>query len=278
MDKSRLVAVALMAVLNAPLMRAQFSRPAVTKGVSIEQKLNAPVPLDLVFRDENNRVVPLRTYFGERPVVLALVYFHCPSLCDMTLNELTGSLSRVPFTPGKDYETVVVSFDPADTPQVAAEKKLNYSKLFTHAGFNQGFHFLTGTQDSISKLAAAVGFHYKWDETSRQFIHAGGIEVATPDGKLSRYFYGIRYAAGDLRMALVEASQEKIGTPVDDALLFCFHYDVSQGKYTLAIVNILKLGAAITLLCLVGLLYALMKFDKNKHRHDNAWKEAHRVS
>jgi protein SCO1/2 len=275
MLSSKLFLSLWMVVGSACLAAAQDNRPPITRGVTIEQKLNSPVPLDLVFRDEANQAVPLRTYFGEKPVVLALVYYKCPNLCSLTLTEMVRALHRLSFEPGRDYQVVVVSFDPSETPQLAAEKKSNYGKVFGRPSFNSGWHFLTGTQDSISRLASAVGFQYRWDEPTHQFVHAGGIMVATPDGKLSRYFYGIRYAPADLRLALVEASQEKIGSPVDDFLLFCFHYDATQGKYTLVIFNVLKIAAAITMLGLGTLLYFLLRGKKEKTQ--TSWKEAHRV-
>jgi protein SCO1 len=265
-----------LAVALASLLHAQYAPPAITKGVNFEQKLNSPVPLDLVFRDESGQAMPLRAYFGDKPVVLSLVYFSCPSLCPMSMHETVMSLRSIAFEPGRDYNVVVVSFDPSDTPRMAAEKKAYYAKEFGKAGFNSGWHFLTGSQDAISRLASAVGFGYRWDAPSRQFVHAGGIMVATPDGRMSRYFYGITYVPADLRMALVEASHHKISSPVDYVLLFCFHYDATQGKYTLAIVNILKIAGCLTVLLLLGLIYLLMRGDK-KHKTPRAWKEVRHV-
>lgn len=256
---------------------AQYARPKITNGVTIEQKLNSPVPLDLVFHDEKNQTVPLWKYFRDKPVVISLVYFNCPSLCPMSLHETVTSLRRVALEPGRDYNVVVVSFDPKDTAREADLTKTKYKAQFgNRAGFDEGWHFLTGDQRSISALANATGFRYRWDDRSKQFIHAGGIMVATPDGKLSRYFYGIDYAPADLRMALVDASQHKIGSPVDYVLLFCFHYDAAQGKYTLAIVNLLKVAGGLTVMLLAIGLYFLMRDDKNK-KPRAAWKEAHHV-
>lgn len=265
----------LLLFANSPLLRAQYPRPAITKGVNIEQRLNSSVPLDLIFHDETGQAVPLRMYFGDKPVLLQLVYYKCPSLCPMSLHETVASLRRIPLEPGRDYQVVVASFDPSDTPAVATEKKASYAKEFNRAGFDSGWHFLTGTQESISQLASAVGFQYRWDEQSRQFVHAGGIMVATPEGKLSRYFYGIQYAPADLRMALVEASKHKIGSPVDYVLLFCFHYDATQGKYTLVIINVLKIAGVVTVLLLAGLLYILMR--SNKQKAPVRWKEEQHV-
>ena len=266
-----------LALATASVLQAQYARPKITKGVTIEQKLNAPIPLDLVFHDEANQSVALWKYFHDKPVVLSLVYFNCPSLCPMSLHETVTSLRRVALEPGRDYNVVVLSIDPHDTPHEAQLTKTKYKAQFgTRTGYDAGWHFLTGDQETISKLANAVGFQYRWDPGTKQFIHAGGIMVATPDGKLSRYFYGIDYAPADLRMALVDASQHKIGSPVDYVLLFCFHYDAAQGKYTLAIVNVLKIAAGMTLLLLAGLIYLLMRDDKNK-KTPRAWKEAHHV-
>ncbi len=201
-----------------------------------------------------------------------MVYFGCTSLCPKTIYEAVSGLKRISLEPGQDYDALVVSFDPNDTPAAAAKEKAEYAAQFGRSSYNAGFHFLTGSQDSITRLAKALGFRYHWDEPTKQFVHAGGIMVATPDGKLSRYFYGIQYAPQDLRMALVDASQHKIGSPVDYFLLFCFHYDATQGKYTLAIINILKLAGTLTLLALLGLIYFLMRNDKNKKRAA-AWSE-----
>jgi len=275
MRRSNVLVSAWILTSCASFLTGQYARPTLTKGVNIEQRLNAPVPLDLVFHDEHGQMVPLRTYFGEKPVVLQLVYYKCSSLCPMSLRETVGSLRRIPLKAGTDYNVIAVSFDPNDTPAVALEKKAEYAKQFDRAGFDSGFHFLTGSQDSISRLTSAVGFRYRWDEQTRQFVHAGAIMVATPEGKLSRYFYGIQYAPADLRMALVEASQHKIGSPVDYVLLFCFHYDATQGKYTLVIVNLLKIAGSLTVLLLGGLIYLLMRSDKKKV--EMAWKEEQHV-
>ena len=214
MRSSKWFRSAWLLVAAAALAHGEYSRPALTRGVGLDQKLNSQIPLNLVFRDEANKSVPLSTYFTTQPVILALVYYRCPNICNVTLTEIVTSMRRVAFEPGKDYQVVVVSIDPKETPDLAAAKKASYQKEFNrngkpeyqHAGFNEGWHFLTGTQDSISKLADAVGFHYRWDERTQQFVHAGGIMIATPKGLLSRYFYGVQYAPADMRMSLVAAS------------------------------------------------------------------------
>lgn len=276
--RSKWFAIVGMVLAGILPMSAQYARPAIARGVNLEQKLNAPVPLDLIFHDESGQSVPLRSYFGDKPVVLEMVYFTCPSLCPMSMHESVVSLRRVALVPGLDYDVVIVSFDPNDTPAMAVEKKAMYQKEFGRAGFNSGFHFLTGTQDSIAKLASAIGFGYRYDGATKQFIHAAGIMVATPDGKMSRYFYGIDYSPTDLRMALLDASKHKISSPVDYVLQFCFHYDAARGKYTLAILNILKFAGGLTVLLLAGLIYLLMRTPNNAHEpRRKAWKAARHV-
>ena len=268
--------VIIAGLLTAAVGQGQFARPAITRGVDLKQKLNAQIPLDLMFKDETGQSVPLRTYFGDKPVLLSLVYFRCKSVCPMSMRETALALSRLPLKPGTDYNVLVVSFDPQDTPAVAAEQKQEYSHDFHQAGFGDGFHFLTGSQEAISKLTEAVGWKYAWDERTKQFAHAAGIMIATPAGKLSRYFYGIQYASADIRMGLVEASKEKIAAPADYILLFCFHWDEHQGRYTLAITNVLKLGGALTVLLLGGFIFIFMRNDKRK-RPPEDWKKVPHV-
>ena len=253
-----------MSLLTGTLAQAQFARPVIARGVDLQQKLNSQIPLDLMFKDETGQAVPLRTYFGDKPVLLSLVYFKCASVCPMSMRETTQSLSRLPLKPGTDYNVLIVSFDPHDTPAVAAEQKLEYAQDFHRAGFGDGFHFLTGSQDAITKLTEAVGWRYRWDEKTKQFAHADGIMIATPDGKLSRYYYGVAYASADIRMGLVDAAKHKIGSPADYILLFCFHWDEQQGKYTLAITNILKLAAALTVLILGGFIFMFMRTERKQ--------------
>jgi len=224
--------------------------PPALQGVGIDQKLNQQVPLNLVFKDEYGRSAPLSTYFGNKPVILALVYFRCPMLCTQILNGLTSSLKEVTFDPGKDFQLLAVSFDPADTPQTALEKRENYLRRYNRPGTANGWHFLTGDEANIKALTSAAGFRYRYDPVSQQFIHASGIMILTPHGKLSRYFYGLDYSPRDLRLGLVEASAEKIGNPVDAVLLFCYHYDPATGKYGAVTMNILRLaGASFVLVC-----------------------------
>ena len=276
--QQQVLGLSLFAALMAPnVAQAQYARPALARGVDLKQNLNAQIPLDLVFKDESGQALPLRTYFSNnKPVLLSLVYFKCASVCPMSMAETTRSLSHLPLKPGTDYNVLVVSFDPQDTPAAAADQKLKYSKEFHQAGFGAGFHFLTGSQDAIGKLTDAVGWKYAWDQGTQQFVHAAGIMIATPDGKLSRYFYGLAYAPQDIRMGLVEASKRKIAGPADYILLFCFHYDYTQGKYTLAITNIMQAAAALTVLLLGGAIFIFMRNEK-KEKSTMKWKRVPHV-
>ena len=231
--------------------------PAVLKKVGIDQRLNEQIPLDAVFKDEHGQEVRLSQFFNGKPVVLALVYYACPMLCNQVMNGMLGSFRQVSFNIGEQFEVVTVSFDPRETPQLAAAKKSTYIKAYNRAGGEAGWHFLTGDEANIKRLTEAVGFHYLWDEQTKQFAHASGIMVLTPEGKLARYFYGIEYR--DLRLGLVEASQNKIGTPVDVLMLYCYHYDPSTGKYGAVVMNIVRLAGGLTVFLIVGLLLVLRK-------------------
>ncbi len=236
---------------------AKFNAFVSKKDVGIDQKLDSSIPLDLVFRNESDQAVPLRTYFADKPVVLALVYYNCPGLCSLTLNDLIHSLKHVDLEPARDYNVVIVSIDPAEKPLLAESKKAKYAELFAQPSFNAGWHFLTGNQRAITALASAVGFRYRWDEPTHQFVHAAGIMIATPEGKLSRYFYGLRYSPTDVRLSLIEASKHKIGSPVDYVLLFCCPYDPVTGKYTVAIYKVLKLAGVVTVAGILALFFFL---------------------
>jgi protein SCO1 len=239
-------------------------RPAILRDVGLEQRLGAQVPLELTFNDESGRAVPLRQYF-HRPVVLALVYYQCPSLCNMVLNGAMRSTLGMNLIPGKDFDIVTVSFDPRDTPALAVEKKQNYLREISdpHARQNtqNGWHFLTGDQRTSQELAASVGFHFVYDANANQYAHPSAIMVLTPEGRVSRYFYGIEYPPRDLRLALVEASGNHIGNAVDQVLLYCFHYDPASGKYGIVIMNVLRAGGLLTLFALVGVIALYLRRD-----------------
>jgi protein SCO1/2 len=243
--------------------------PPALQGITIEQNLNHQVPLNLVFRDEFGRSLPLSTYFsGNKPVILALVYYTCPMLCNMVLNGMESSLKPISLDPGKDFEVVAVSFDPRDTPETAAAKKKNYLQRYRRPGTDNGWHFLTGDEASIKALTSAVGFRYKFDEATGQFAHVSAIMVLTPQGKLSRYFYGVEYAPRDVRLGLVEASQNKIGNPVDQILLFCYHYDPATGKYGAIAMNMVRFGGATFVLICSTFLFVAWRRD---WRVDRQW-------
>ncbi len=254
----------IAACLCSSASAQQYGLPAMVRGVGIDQNLNGQVPLELTFKNETGQIVRLGQYFRTKPVVLALVYYECPMLCDMVLNGLTHSMEGISLDVAKDYEVVTVSFNPKDTWQLAGAKKSNYVEKYQRKGAAEGWHFLVGTEDTVKKLADSVGFHYKYDPISKQFAHASGIMVLTPEGKISRYFYGIEYKPRDFRLGLVEASQHKIGTPVDAIMLFCFHYDPMTGKYGFVIMNVIRTLGSATIIALGTLLFVLIRRDRQR--------------
>jgi protein SCO1/2 len=238
--------------------------PGALLGVNIEQRLDYQVPLDVNFRDEAGRTAPLSSFFQDgKPVILALVYYRCPMLCTEILTGLESALKVVSLDAGKDFNVVSVSFDPKDTPELAASKRQLYLKRYNRPNSANGWHFLTGDETNIKTLTDAIGFHYKYDPATEQFAHASAIMILTPDGRISKYFYGVEYSPRDLRLGLVEASQEKIGTPVDEILLYCYHYDPSTGKYGAIAINIVR-GAAAAFV-LVGGAILLVFFRRDAH-------------
>jgi len=234
-------------------------RPPGLTNVGIEQRLNQQIPLDLAFRDETGKPVRLSDYFGRRPVILNLVYYQCPMLCSEVLSGLTSALRALQFDAGKEFEVLTVSFDPKDTPEMAAAKKAEYLKRYKRPGADAGWHFLSGPQESITALTRAAGFQYQYDSKTGQFAHAAAIMVLTPEGKISQYYYGIEFAPKDLRLGLVQASDRKIGNVVDAVLLYCYHYDPATGKYGAIISRILRLAALATILVMGLTLVVLFR-------------------
>jgi protein SCO1/2 len=222
-------------------------RPNLLQDVAFEQMLDAQVPADLVFRDEHGRPVQLGDYFGQRPLILALVYYECPMLCTQVLNGLVSALDILPFDAGREYDVLAVSFNPREGPGLAMAKKESYVARYKRPGTEGGLHFLTGPEASIAQLARAVGFRYTWDPAIKQYAHAAGVVVLTPAGRVSRYFYGIEYSPRDLRLGLVEASERRIGSPVDQLLLYCYHYDPTTGKYGMVAMTAVRIGGALTI-------------------------------
>jgi protein SCO1/2 len=238
--------------------------PAVLKHVGIEQRIGASIPLDLKFRDEIGREVKLGDYFGKKPVVLSMVYYECPLLCGEVLNGEASVFSALRFDIGKEFDVLTVSFNPAETPDLARGKKRTYVERYGRQGAEEGWHFLTGSQESISALTSAVGFNYAWDDQTRQFAHAAAIMVVTPEGKLSQYLYGVEYAPKDLRFAIVQASQGKAGNVVDQLLLYCYHYDPRTGKYGAVVSRVMQVGGIVTIAILGGFLIIMFRLEPQR--------------
>ena len=241
-------------------------KPAILDHVGIDQRLNQQVPLDLSFVDENGQAVKLGRYFGQKPVVLSLVYYQCPMLCSQVLNGLTSSLNVLSFNIGREFEVVTVSFDPRDTPSAANETKQRMLKRYRRPGSEQGWHFLTGKKEQIDALTQAVGFRYAWDPEIQQYAHASGIMLLTADGHVAQYYYGIEYSPRDLKLGIVQTSQGKVGSIVEQVLLYCYHYDPAKGKYGAVIFNILRVSALATILVLGGFMFLMFRRDAAARR------------
>lgn len=238
--------------------------PKALEGVGIDQKLNSQIPLDTSFVDSTGQTVQLGQYFGKRPVLLSLVYYDCPMLCPETLQGITDALKQTTLKLGDDYEVVTVSFNPKETPQIAAAAKQQWLSKLGNPDAEHAWHFLTGSPDSITKLANAAGFHYKWDPQTNQFNHATAIMVVTPKGRISKYFYGVVYSPRDLRLGLIQAADNKIGTAVDAILLFCCKYNVSTGKYDVLVNRVLSIAGAFTIIVLGSFLLFLAKYKGHR--------------
>src|SRR5262249_35135420 len=267
----------LLAAVVVPSLAAQAvpgdigipanSMPAALQGVEFKPELNTAMPLDAPFRDESGREVKLGDYFGQKPVVLAFVYFDCPMLCDQVQQGVVGTLRMLSFSPGRDYEVVFVSFDERDTPAKATAKKTTAMTHFRRPETASGWHFLTGPRKSIDAVTKAANFRYRFDAKNDYFAHASGVMVLTPSGHISRYFYGVEYPGRDMRLGLVDASAGKIGSPIDHVLLFCYHYDPSSATYSASILKIMRVCAALTILALVG---AILIFRRRDHHASRA--------
>ena len=242
-------------------------RPPGLQNVGIEQHLDEQIPPDLSFRDETGKPVRLGDYFGKKPVILNLVYYNCPMLCGEVLSGLEGALRVLKFDVGKEFDVLTVSFDPRETPDMATKKKAEFLKRYGRAGAAEGWHFLTGPQESIDALTKAAGFQYQYDPKTGQFAHATAIMILTPEGKIAQYYYGVDYAPKDLRLGLIQASQNKIGTLADQVLLYCYHYDPTTGKYGAIISRVLKLAGLATLLGLGILMTVLIRLGSGPRQH-----------
>jgi len=250
---------AVLCLAFAAAAIAETPKPGILNEVGIDQKLNQQLPLELSFRNENNRIAPLKSYFGTRPVVLVFVYYECPMLCTLTLNGLVRSLRAITFNVGTDFDVVVVSFDPHETWQLAAAKKRTYVEEYRRPGTESGWHFLTGGDSEIEALTRAAGFRYTYDSQSQQWAHSAAIMVTTPEGRISRYFYGVEYSARDLRLGLVDASNRRIGGLADQALLYCYQYDPATGKYGMAIMGLLRISGIVTVLALALFIVRMVR-------------------
>ena len=234
-------------------------RPPGLKNVGIQQNLNQPIPPDLLFQDDTGGSVRLGDFFGKRPIILNLVYYNCPMLCGEVLSGLENSLRMMSFDVGKEFDVITVSFDPTETPQMAARKKAEFLHRYKRSGAEQGWHFLVGPKNSVDALTKAAGFEYQYDEKTKQFAHAAAILILTPQGKIAQYYYGIEYPPKDLRLGLVEAGAGKIGNVVDQLLLYCYHYDPEQGKYSATILRVLRLAGAATMLFIGTFIFVLIR-------------------
>lgn len=229
------------------------------KDVSFKQRLNDMLPLDAAFTDETGRRVALGDYFDRKPVLLAFVYYQCPMLCTQVMNGLSSALKVMPFAAGEDYEVVLVSFDPRDTPATAAEKKRAHLEYWSTEKDAASWHLLSGDEATIRRVTSAAGFSYRWDERTGQFAHVSGILVATPQGRLSRYFYGVEYSPKELRLALVESGEGRVGSAIDELLLYCFHYNPESGRYGLMVMNLVRLGGVMTVLGIGGFILIMRR-------------------
>ncbi|HEX2251798.1 MAG TPA: SCO family protein [Thermoanaerobaculia bacterium] len=241
--------------------------PAELTDIGFDQKIGERVPADLAFRDESGRAVTLGDYLdGERPVLLSLVYYECPMLCDLTLSGLAASMKPLTFDVGADFQVVSVSFDPGETPATAAAAEARYVPRYGRAGAEDGWHFLTGDAEPIRRLTEAVGFRYSYDEERDVYAHAAGAVLLTPDGRIARYFFGTEYPPKDLRLGLVEAAEGGIGTPVDQVLLYCYQYDPATGRYSAATMNLIRAGGVLTVLALGGFIGTMLYRERRRAR------------
>jgi protein SCO1/2 len=260
---SAALSIAALALLASPIFAQQPGPPPILREVSIAQRLNEPIPPEIIFRDENGQTVHLGDYFGTKPIVLSLVYFDCPALCTEVLNGELRTMKAISLDLGKDFDAITVSFEPKDTPELAKAKRDVYAGQYGRPGARENWHFLTGDQPSIDALTQAAGFHYAYDSASRQYAHAAAILVLTPHGRIARYFYGVQYPGRDVRLGLVEASEGKIGTPTDHALLYCYQYDPATGKYGLIVMNVVRAAGVLTVLVLGIFMFVMFRRERN---------------
>jgi len=267
-----LLTLSVLTIISAPaaLAAAPLKSPqdAILQQVKIDQKIGDPLPLDAAFKDSTGRDVRLGDYFKDKPVIVTMVYYECPMLCTLVLNGLVRALRPLSLSIGKDFEVVTVSFNPKEGPELAAAKKKSYLDSYRRDGGGAGWHFLTGDEHSIHRLTDALGFHYAFDPERGEYAHGAAIMLATPDGHIARYFFGVEYPSNDVRLALVEASAGTVGTVVDQLLLLCYHYDPSTGRYTALTLGTLRVGGLITLMGLVGFIGFMTRRERTARRRD----------
>ncbi|SIO56983.1 protein SCO1/2 [Singulisphaera sp. GP187] len=249
---------------TAPVRADQDEMTGMMARVGFDQNLDAQIPLDLPLRDEHGRTVKIGDYLGKKPAILNLVYYRCPMLCNEVLNTLLRSMNALSFDVGKEFNVITVSIDPKETPGLAARKKASYLARYGRPGAENGWHFLTGDQASITELAKVVGFRYEWDAKNNQYAHAAGIMIVTPQGKLSRYIYGLSYPARDLRLGLMDAAMRRIGSPIDQLLLLCYHYDPRTGRYNLAAMNVIRILGFATIGSFGTFVFVMLRRDRRK--------------
>ena len=270
LGRSWLPAILATALLVAGVLPAQAyepnaaTRPAILQDVTFDQRVNESVPADLVFRDEQGKPVRLGNFFGKRPLILALVYYRCQDLCPLLLDGLARAVRQVGFTVGQEFEVLTVSFDPRDTPTFAALKRAEMAQKFGWGDEAKRWHFLTGTDAPIRKLTAAVGFRYAFDPATEEFAHAAGLVVLTSQGRIFHYLYGVEFPPRDLRLSLVEASGDRLGTPIDQVLLFCYHYDPVAGRYSVTVLKVLRLAGLLTVGALGVFLLTMRRFERRR--------------
>lgn len=272
--------VMLLAVALAPsLMLSQERLKDATRGVAIEQNLNWELPLDAKFRTDSGEQIQLSAYFNSsRPVIMGLVYYKCPKLCGQVMNGLLSALRLVQFDVGKEFDVVFISIDPKEQPPLAAAKKRGYVAGYGRPGSEAGWHFLTGEESEIKRVADALGFRYNYDASTGLYVHGAAVMVITPQGRISKYFYGLEYSARDIRLAIVEASGERIGSLIDVALLLCLDYDPIEGKYGFVIIPTIRLLAIATILALAVFIVRAAKSDKKKDRDRERREETKELS
>ncbi len=261
------VAVGLRLLLAAPAVAHTGNEPytkddAFLKEIGFDQKLGAPLPLDITFADDTGKTVRLGEYFGQRPVVMLLTYYNCTMLCPLLLDGLVRALRPLSFEIGKQFAVLTVSINPRETPAIAASRKELYVQRYGRPGAERGWHFLTGKADAIAAVTQAIGFRYVYDKQKDEYAHAEGVVLVTPEGRVSRYLYGVEFSPRDLRLGLVEAAARKIGSPVDQLLLYCYHYDPLTGTYGLIIMNVIRVAGFTTVLMLGSFMLVMFRRDR----------------